>query len=555
MRATRLLTAPRSREHGGPGHATSIDHQAGLKFTSGPTVTGNPHPSVPLAAVVQCSTNRPAVASVRVEDGQRAWSRSFGEQPAVDHELPLLGLRPGRTHRIRVIVRVPQSDAVLESDWLDYTPPPLPDGFPPLRVTVSNPSQMEPGVTLFNVFQWVNNDANENVGLIVAVDESGDVIWYYRIEHPVSDVRRLSNGNLLYLRAHRSQPWTSITEIDMLGRVVQRWSAAGRVAEPLPNSVPVEVDTFHHNAVELPSGHLLALSTELRRLNEYRTSESDRFAPRASAQVVGDVIVEFRRDGSIVNRLPLLDLLNPYRIGYGSLGGFWNMRVYREVPGGTRDWSHANSLQFVPADDSLIVSLRHQDAVVKIDRKRGTIRWILGNHEHWGAKWKGYLLNPVGHVEWPYHQHAPLWSPDGRLVLFDNGDYRATPFEEPMPAEESYSRVVEYRIDEDAKTVEQTWEYRGEAGERFYSPLFGDVDRLPHTGNLLITDGGRVEDRRGQPTNDIPGDRQWARVFEITRTKPAKKVFELVVDEQPGSRVGWSIYRAERLPSLYADER
>ncbi|MEZ4241635.1 MAG: aryl-sulfate sulfotransferase [Myxococcota bacterium] len=46
------------------------------------------------------------------------------------------------------------------------------------------------------------------------------------------------------------------------------------------------------------------------------------------------------------------------------------------TPRGDYIWSHANAVEVDPRDDTLIVSVRHQDAVLKLTRD-GEIRWIL----------------------------------------------------------------------------------------------------------------------------------------------------------------------------------
>ena len=60
----------------------------------------------------------------------------------------------------------------------------------------------------------------------------------------------------------------------------------------------------------------------------------------------------------------------------------------------TRDWAHANSIFYDASDDSIVLSFRHQDAVVKFSRESGELIWILGTHEGWKDPWKPYLLEP-----------------------------------------------------------------------------------------------------------------------------------------------------------------
>jgi hypothetical protein len=315
----------------------------------------------------------------------------------------------------------------------------------------------------------------------------------------------------------------------------------------------VETETFHHEIQQMPSGNLLVLSTEMRRIEDYPADPSKPAGGAAPANVIGDIVVEFARDGSIVQQWKLLDMLDVYRVGYDSHTPIWNIWAYTEVKEGTKDWAHGNSLFYDDSDDSIILSFRHLDAVVKFSRKTGELLWILGTHDGWKDRWKPYLLNPQGDLEWQYHEHAARMTPQGTLLLFDNGNYRAWPPGEKQKAKDSYSRVVEYAIDAEAKTVRELWKYGGPGGEIFFSPFISEADLLPQTGNVLVTDGGRVRDKQGNMSDDIQKGHHWARIAEVTHTTPPEKVFEIVVDDpDKDSGIGWAVYRSERLASLNA---
>jgi len=129
----------------------------------------------------------------------------------------------------------------------------------------------------------------------------------------VHEVRRVSNGNIMY------KAWPGargMIQIDMLGNIVQRWHFTGTAKSPAEDSTPVDTDSIHHDYAELPDGNLLIMSSELRVLEEYPTSETDPNAPTAAANVIGDVIVEMTWDGIVLREWRILDLLDPYRIGY-----------------------------------------------------------------------------------------------------------------------------------------------------------------------------------------------------------------------------------------------
>lgn len=523
--------------------ASEDEESRRLRFQAAPRWIPSPH--VPLAGRLEFAATHPCRAFVAVDDGARSWIIAPPGDDLAEHSVVVLGLKADRPHSLTVTIFSEEEEVTAPP--LTVTPPPLPANFPGMRLLRSEPHRMEPGVTLFSVLRWEDDAASLTEGWFVMVDAQGEVVWYLRLPEPGGAIRRLPNGNLLFL--HGAQP-TGMREIDLLGNVVRQYRAVGTGVRPRPGEIAVPTDTFHHDCLPLPGGNILVLSTEVRRIDGYPLSEL-RPEIRGPAQVVGDVVIEVRPDGGLARRWPLLDLLDPTRIGYGSLDSFWDLRAYPFVPGGTRDWSHANSLALDPVDGGLLVCLRHQDAVVKIDRQTAQLRWILGTPAGWREPWASKLLRPQGRVEWPFHAHGVKITPHGTLLLFDNGNCRRTPPERPQPAAQCYSRAVEYAVDERAGTVRQVWQYGGRGRDRFFSAFVGDADWLPLTRNILIADGGRLESRTGAPLGEPPGDVQWGRLLEVTRDDPAEIVFELHVREPDRrSPYGSSLYRGERMPPL-----
>jgi hypothetical protein len=177
--------------------------------------------------------------------------------------------------------------------------------------------------------------------------------------------------------------------------------------------------------------------------------------------------------------------------------------------------------------------------------------WILGNHDNWQG-FEQYLLSPVGSpFEWQWHQHAPMTTSAGTVLLFDNGNVKASPFTGDVPVRPSanWSRAVEYRIDEETMTVEQVWDWGlPQSGEQLYAPFVGDADYLPETGNVLIDFAGlcTIDD---VPSESIRRCHKRVRIIEIERGATDRVVFDLQIDD--AATGGWIGYRAERIPSLY----
>ena len=302
-----------------------------------------PSEHTPLAALLTFSTDEAGRVSLEIADGERTWRVTPADEYRTDHEVPVLGLRPDRSHLVKVVV----SD---EAGNTSSAPPvaiqtdPLPEDFPPLEVKVSRAEAMEPGVTLFGMFRWPDGSRpDQDFGLLIAVDAAGDVVWYHRTDEAALLAIRLQNGNILY-NTSPAGVRGALVEIDMLGNVQHRWRSRGVAVAGQEDAILVDVDSIHHDVLELPSGDFAVFSSEVRTFENYPTSTEDPDAPRATQDVVGDIVVEFARDGTIVNQWHLFDLMDPYRIGYDSLGkSFWRityLALTGEVPD-VVDWEHA----------------------------------------------------------------------------------------------------------------------------------------------------------------------------------------------------------------------
>lgn len=110
----------------------------------------------------------------------------------------------------------------------------------------------------------------------------------------------------------------------------------------------------------------------------------------------------------------------------------------------TFDYCHGNSIEEDTNGDYLL-SFRHLNAVVKIDRASGNVVWRLG-----GKQSDFSFVNDNGFSG----QHDARWLPNGNLSLFDNGNM-ATPQE---------SRAVEYALSTTDGTATRVWEHRSTPG-------------------------------------------------------------------------------------------
>jgi hypothetical protein len=507
-----------------------------------------------LAAVVRFESSEPVRARVRVT-GPRHRFTVRERQEQRDHVVPILGLRPDSEYRFTVELGS-DSDA---ASPVTFTAGSLPPDLPSIEITNSTPSDTARGWTLFSATRRMDPPAAPgedapNLGYLMAVDRTGQVVWYHVAPSPIADARVLANGNILYEYNN-----LAAREIDALGNVVREWAGRlvrGRLAQDQfgrtivgPDAIPVETDSMHHEIGELPNGNFITLSTERREVDGFTEPQCgepvDAFT--GSYQLIADVVVEFEPDtGNVVREIPIADVLQPQ--SEPADANICGIDLPQIVPnffyvdlGEARDWTHGNSVVLDEERNALLVSIRHLDAVFAFryeaddDGPAGELLWRLGPDGD---------LRLRGDGDWQYHQHAPKVEDDGSLLIYDNGNGRpGTDEMSDDPDELPFSRVVQYELRGDGDVpaaVEQAFELRSEIdGVPAYAFFVGDVDRLPN-GNLLVTNGGVTDHPSGVGVQLVE--------VEPDRDGSARVVFELRIPTEE-----WFSYRAERIRPLVAD--
>jgi len=411
---------------------------------------------------------------------------------------------------------------------------------PPYRIETCIQEKREPGMVVFNVRPSDIVENSVSRGWIIGIDQAGENRLNLEFNHPTQDIRVLPNGNLLFSLTSAG----ILIETTMTGDEVSRWHVAGkwRDKEPPKDSIAIDAELTHHSINVFPNGNFLLLSAEVREFPNWPKNDDDPNAAKGKSKVVGDVVLEVSRDGHIENTWHILDIIDPYRLSYGSCQGYWNNRGFTD----SNDWCHANSAIYDVRDDTIIVSLRTQDCLIKFKRNTSELKWILGDPGNWREPWALKLLKPVGTLNWQYHQHDCSVTPDGTILCFDNGNFRSVPFKEKMPAEKSYSRAVEFDVDEEAMTVRQTWAYGEEANGKVFACYQGGAYRLPQTGNTFINYGG-VCTKGGIPVGTPSDSFCKARLIEVTPDHEV--VFDMwIYDVSAENALPLSSFRSEFVP-------
>ncbi len=509
---------------GGSGHAQAV------QFTTAPAIGDAPNARAPLVRVLTFETNVPTRAEVIASDGALHTFAVASEAFTTSHAQPIVGFKAGRNYEVRVAAVAADGGRVDVVEPFEVTTAPIPATFPQIDAHVADGAAAEPGFTVFGT-----RNKSGAAAFIVIVDAGGDVVWYLDIATS-SVARPLANGHVITILASR----TAIEEVDLLGNTVRTWYAARASDPPPPGGIPVDVFAFHNEIIDVDGGASFLTSSDIVQfVDDFPTDENDSSVRGTMVPVLDQPIVEFAPDGTTLRTWNFLDILKPTRIGFDATQG---------LPANA-DWAHTNAAIVDPRDDSIIASLRHQDAVVKVSRSDGSLRWILGNHDNWEG-FESFLLTPVGDpFAWSYHQHAPQLTARSTLLVFDNGNWRASPFtgEAKLPAPENHSRAVEYAIDESAHTVRQVWEFVHP--EQLYSPFVGSAYELPATGDVLVTYGGLCT-VDGMHSDDIAHCRGTARLVEVRRDTPDTIVLDLEVSDPDPSAIGWFVYRAYRVATL-----
>lgn len=463
-----------------------------------PYVKVDPYDVMPLSAVLMFDTEKPARIRVRVEgkDEKTSIERVY-EDFETEHYIPVLGLYPDEANTVQIDYITEdgedtgQNDITIETDS-------LPDDFLQPELVEAHPEKMEAGLTFMIPTEKY----------MYAVDDNADVRWFTSLPMKLA-FERLENGHILFASQDEARDtYNQLLEMDMLGKIY--------------NAYMVEIegydrgDIVHHDVIELPSGNLLAT------------------VHKPDSKYVMDQMIEIDRETGETRRFIDERDLFP-------------KEAYEEYEGKNaedNDWLHQNAIWFDMRSESILISGRSQDAILKTSYPDAEIEWILAAHEDWPESYDDYLLEPIGDVKFPAGQHAMKVLPtqDGNpdtmdVLLFDNNTVITRGDEE---VSDTYSRAVQYRINEEEKTVEEVWAYGENRGTEFFSDIIGNAQYLFNTENRLVTSGATETD----------DGMKVSRIVEVTGDDDPEVVFEVDTPKFEEKRY---IYRAFRLP-LYPEE-
>jgi Arylsulfotransferase (ASST) len=356
------------------------------------------------------------------------------------------GLAPDLDHTLAYQVTGGSGGAA--DDEVAFTTPAALPGFIAAFELETTDIEPEPLYRMIDLNVFPIGDTN---GLAM-VDTAGITRWYLGGENTLAGPPSVwaapkvrADGTVMYLRGDTL--WIR----DELANVMLE----------LPG-LDIGLPSLHHDAVELDNGNILTMSLAFQEVD---------YGPDGVLNVAGDLLVELTPDGEIVWSWNSFDHLDPQR-RRADFDALYHDPINNEDG---QDWTHGNGIIYDPDADTVLLSMRHQDWIILIDRASGDVLWTLGD--------EGDFDLPDDD-RWFFHQHSPQWQPDGSLLLYDNGV--GNPY---IEAEAVESHATRLEIDFDAMTADVVWR---DDEAPFVSVFAGDADLLPG-GHYLVADAIYVD--------------------------------------------------------------
>jgi arylsulfate sulfotransferase len=475
------------------------------------------------AQVAQYTIAPPTAANVSIQFGtDTTYGLATWVQPAAGNSAPMsilvAGMKAHTEYHMRAMLMMADGTQLADLDHTFSTGGLPTNQLPNITVTTPNGLTPQPGVEMLDLL-----DATPKPPVMV-VDLAGNVLWSYQPGGTGSDIvqpiKPLSNGHFLVtLSPSSTEPATAlpagtvdvVREIDLTGTTIREISLATLNTRLAAAGINYTALDIHHDVAVLPNGHWILI------VNSTQSFTTLPGKMGVSTPVLGDALVDLDAN------------LNPV----WSWNTFDHLDVTR-APMGYPDWTHANALLYSPTDGNLLLSMRHQSWIIKIDYANGAgagdILWHLGYQGDFT------LAGGTDPTDWFSLQHGPSFTTQTTsgtfgLTVFDNGDGRVYPKGESCATSGSalcpYSAAGVFTIDETAKTATLTF-----------------LDKLQnysfYGGNAETLANGNVEyDLCSVPTTPIATS-----VVEVTPDSPAATVWQMTVTNA-------NAYRAFRMPSLY----
>lgn len=381
-----------------------------------------------------------------------------GQEYTRTHEFQIIGLVPGKTNEVTMTISGSWGNArQIVSFTVDM--PETRSGYATQLEVTDGTSEAAQAEGLFAMMR-----VNGYLGYGFFYDDAG-VLRYEMVLEGFGLDRLLFDGDEIVTCVSSSK----LARIDRLGRVTQVYSLDGY--------------ELHHDIGFGTDGEVLAL------------------AEVAEGETVEDRVLSIDLEtGDVTEILDFTQVMEGYFDMTRPVGPtddfFWQA--------GEWDWIHLNSLQYMPEDDSLIVSSRETSTIIKVANihSEPAVEWLAGDSRFWeDTPYADLCLTPVGDFVPQYGQHCvELLDNEGNgvytLAVYNNNYWSLNSRDDfELDVADSVgtdlygdgtetSQVYIYRIDENAGTFELT-----DSFDVPYSSIVSNGSRCGTSGNWTVNSG------------------------------------------------------------------
>lgn len=381
-----------------------------------------------------------------------------GQEYTKRHEFQLIGLVPGERNEVTLTMTGKWGNTRQVVRFSVDMPEPS-SGYP-TRLEVTEGSSDQPQAEGLFAMMRVNG----YLGYGFFFDDDG-VMRYEMVLEGYGFDRLLFDGDEILTCVSSSK----LARIDGLGRVTQIYTLDGY--------------DLHHDIGYGADGELLALAEEV------------------GGETVEDRLLSIDLEtGEVTQLLDFSQLMEPYFEMTRKVGPtddfFWQA--------GEWDWLHLNSLQYMPEDDSLIVSSRETSTIIKVKglHSQPELDWLAGDGRFWqDTPYAGLCLTQVGDFVPQYGQHCVEYLADGEedgvyyLAVYNNNYWSLNSRDFTLEVADSVgtglyltddetSQVYIYRIDENDRTfaLEDSFDVP-------YSSIVSNGSQCGDQGNWVVNSG------------------------------------------------------------------
>lgn len=471
-----------------------------------PYVKLNPYGSSPLSALVTFTTDDAVKVSYTVvgKTDHTSITNTVKGGYTTSHQVPVVGLYADYNNTVKITETTKNGKTTTKT--LKMQTSALPKYIKDATITTKNvkKSQMNIGKNKLTIM-------NRTTKQPFAIDADGAVRWY-DTNYSQHTIEQWSNGHIMMLSKKdvNSDTYDDLIETDYLGRVYKEYGFAATTSSSEQGDV--ETTVIHHDLVELPNHNFLATVNDGSKYKE-------------------DTMVEVNyKTGKIVKVIDMKKILPK---------SMWTS--YKKGVDNKVDWLHQNAVDYDKNDDSIVISSRNQDLIMKLDYKTNHIKWIYSGKKAatWPKAYRKYLLKPTKGTTITGGQHGLYLLNNGgsnnanseNFMLYDN-NIAVTNGNKKTSGK--YSQAVQYHVNAKKMTIKQTWAYGKSLGKANFTQVIGYAEKQSN-GNVLIDFGYK---NNGKESNVIEVTKSGQQVFNVTMKSAAAKAYA---------------YRAYRVPFYNSD--